>query len=97
MFARIVTFEGPAERIAEGAEQRFRDRALPTLQQPAGFQGALLLLDRAKGRLLGLTLWDTAEHRQATSRVMDETRTASAAEMGAGPPTVDDYEVVVQI
>jgi hypothetical protein len=97
MFARVVTFEGPAERLAEGAEQRFRSQVLPTLQQQAGFQGALVLLDRANGRLLGLTLWDTAEHLQAAGRAMNPTRDASAAEMGAGPATADDYEVVARV
>ena len=56
MHARVVTFQGSPEQVQQGAEQRFRERVLPTLQQQAGFKGAYVLLDRTRGKLLGITL-----------------------------------------
>ena len=95
MHARIVTFEGSPERMqGEDPGRRFRERVLPTLQQQAGFKGAYVLLDRARGKLLGITLWESEQAAQDAMRAMEPVRDASAQEMGAPSVAPEGYEVV---
>jgi hypothetical protein len=56
MFAGVATFQGPPERLGEGVEQRFQEQVLPMFRQQTGFQRALVLLDRAGGKLVGISL-----------------------------------------
>ena len=93
MHASIVTFQSSAERIGDRG-QGFRERVLPALQQQAGFQGAYVLLDRARGKLLGITLWESGQAAEAAMQAMEPMRNESAANMGAGPPAVEGYEVI---
>ena len=94
MHARVVTFQGSPEQVQQGAEQRFRERVLPTLQQQAGFKGAYVLLDRTRGKLLGITLWESEEHAHRAMAAMEPIRDASAREMGAPSVAPEGYEVV---
>lgn len=96
MIARVVTFQGPPEGIAERGAQGFNERILPTLRRQAGFQSALVLLDRAQGKLLGITLWDTEEHARAAAAALEPLRETSSAEMGATAATAETYEVVAR-
>jgi hypothetical protein len=95
MHARIVTFEGSSERM-QGVDpgQHFRERVLPTLQQQAGFQRVYLLLDRTRGKLMGITLWESEETAQKAMQAMEPIRAASAQEMGAPSVAPEDYEVI---
>ncbi len=97
MHARVVTFEGAPEQVQQGAEQRFRERVLPALRQQPGFKGAYVLLNRERGKLLGITLWENAQAAQAAMQAMEPIRTASAQEMGAPAVTPEEYEVVYSI
>ena len=94
MHARVVTFQGSPEQVQQGAEQRFRERVLPTLQQQAGFKGAYVLLDRTRGKLLGITLWESEEAAHRAMVAMEPIRDASAREMGAPSVAPEGYEVV---
>jgi hypothetical protein len=72
MHARVVTFEGSSERMqGEDPGRRFRERVLPTLQQQAGFKGVYVLFNRARGKLLGMTLWESEE---AARKAMEYSR-----------------------
>ena len=62
MIAHIAEFEGPAGVLEGVGMQGFRERVIPVLQAQPGFDGYLILLNREKGKLLGVTLWDTEEN-----------------------------------
>lgn len=95
MHARIVTFEASPERMqGMDRERHFRERVLPTLQQQAGFKGAYVLLNRERGRMLGITLWEDEQAAQGAMRAMEPIRDASAREMGAAAVAPEGYEVV---
>ena len=93
MHPRIVRFQSSPERMGDPS-QGFRERVLPTLQQQAGFKGAYVLFDQAGGKLLGMTLWESQQAAEAAMQVMEPMRNESAANMGAGPPAVEGYEVI---
>jgi hypothetical protein len=95
MYARHVTVRGSRERIEEGS-QAVRDQVFPILKECKGFRGQLLLLDRNKGELIGISLWDTEEDMLATEDKIKGTRQQVADSVSAsGPPEVRMFELAV--
>jgi len=97
MFARVTKGEGKPEQV-EAAIRNFRENIGPVAKTMAGFKGSYFLVDHKNGKILGMALWDTEEHLQASAQ--------TAARLGAGvaqaaaatrPPTVEVYEVAVQL
>jgi heme-degrading monooxygenase HmoA len=93
MYARIVTVQGSPEKMQDPGST-FRERVLPALQQQPGFKGSHVLLDRTRGRLLAISLWESDVAAQAAMSALEQTRNQAAAGMGAPAPSVEGYEVV---
>jgi hypothetical protein len=97
VFARVITNEGKPEQL-EAVLRYFRENIEPAARKMAGFKGAYFLVDRRTGKTLGMALWDTEEHLQASAEM--------TAQLGAGmaqaaaatkAPTVGIYEVAVRL
>ncbi len=97
MFARVTIGEGKPEQV-EAVIRNFRENVGPAAKKMAGFKGSYFLVNRKSGKILGIALWDTEENLQASAK--------AAAQLGAGvaqaaavtkPPTVEIYEVAVQL
>ncbi len=96
MIAHIAEFEGPADVLEGVGMQGFRDRVIPVLEAQPGFDGYLILLNREKGKLLGVTLWDTEENgRLAGARLEQERRTGDEV-MGTNSPVPELYDVIAK-
>ena len=95
LYGRVATIEGRPDKIEKGVS-RFRDQAIPLIQSAEGFAGALMLVDREEGRALGITIWDSAEHREATDVAMAAIR-AGAGDVMGGVPDVKLYDVPIYI
>ena len=65
MFARVRVTQGVPEKVEEGIRQ-FRDVVVPAYKDVAGFRGGYMLVDRAKGKLIGVTFWETERDMHAT-------------------------------
>jgi hypothetical protein len=67
VYARVATFEGDPARIAEGIAAN-REMIESTITSPPkgleGVKGVWMLVDRARGRGLGITLFETEEELQ---------------------------------
>jgi hypothetical protein len=95
MYARHVTVHGSPERIDEAVES-VRSNVLPVLQGCSGFKGQLLLIDRAKGEAIGISLWDTEENMNASEERVAAARRQTADQVGAGEaPEVALYELPI--
>jgi hypothetical protein len=95
MYARHVTVYGSPERVDE-AVQSVRDNVLPVLQGCPGFMGQLLLIDRAKGEAIGISLWDTEENMNASEEKVAAARQQTADQVGSGQaPEVALYELPI--
>ena len=95
MFARVTSIAGAPDRADEGI-RNFREQVLPAARQLAGFKGAYLLMDRATGDALAVTIWESDEAMQASEEAASGLRAGAAQEAGAtAAPTVSRYEVVV--
>lgn len=97
MFARVTMGEGKPE-LVEAVIRNFRENVGPAAKKMVGFKGSYFLVDRKSGKILGIALWDTEEHLQASAQ--------AAAQLGAGIaqaaavtklPSVETYEVAVQL
>ena len=93
MHARVTTFEGPAERMDEGARQA-REQILPAARQMEGFKGMYVLADRESGKAMAVTLWASEEAMRASEEAANRLRQQSATSMGEEVRAVDRYEVI---
>ncbi len=94
MYARVTTFHGSPERIEE-ALRVFREQVIPWLRDATGFRGWVVLLDREKGRSLGITFWATEAAARDTQGSGGVLRDKVAASMGTPMQSLDVYEVAV--
>ncbi len=97
MYARVIQFPLKAESIAEAVEY-FRESVGPALKELDGFKNSRMLTNSSTNNGLMVTIWESEAHRQAaeTSGFLREV----LKQMGtyfAGPPTIDYYEVNVQV
>jgi heme-degrading monooxygenase HmoA len=93
MYARATTIQGSTATADEGVEQ-YRE-ALAAFRRIPGNQGAFLLVDRASGKGIGVTLWES-EQAMADSREQANQLRQQAAEQAQGQiQSVEEYEVAV--
>lgn len=93
MHARVTRSRAPVERVDE-AIAWFRDSALPQATSIPGFRGALELVDRESGEALTVTLWESADARDASETAAAGMR-SDAESTGSDVLGVERYEVAV--
>jgi hypothetical protein len=92
MFARIVTFQRSASSLDESARLA-REQVIPLIRRQPGYRGAYVLVDRASGKQLGITLWDSPEHASG-SAAHNDVRDQTSRDLGdATPPVTEVFEV----
>ena len=95
MIARVTTGQADRERLDE-AIRRTREQTLTTVQAQPGFRSYQLLVDRAAGTFLSLSVWESVQALQQAETVLNRERTqATQAHSGQGV-TSTMYEVAVQ-
>ena len=94
MFARVTAVQVSPGQVGPGIES-FKQQVLPAAKSVDGYKGSLLLVDRATGKSIGITLWVSEEARQAAAAAVDDARKATIEAMGASVPPVDEYEVAL--
>jgi heme-degrading monooxygenase HmoA len=86
----------PPERI-EATIREFQEGQLKALSQQPGYKGVLIGIDRAEGKSVAITFWESAENLRASDRLADRARQeALESAQPSREPIVDRYEVVVQ-
>jgi heme-degrading monooxygenase HmoA len=97
MYARMSRFAGlPPERI-EPTLNEFESQQLPLIEQEPGYKGVLVMVDRAQGKAVALTFWESEEDMKTSERA-GQTARSQAMETG-GPdrePVVERHEIVLQ-
>jgi heme-degrading monooxygenase HmoA len=92
VYGRVTRIEGSPDQIDQGNE--FMEQTiLPAARQLEGFRGVLSLTDRANGRGLTVTLWETEEAMQASEEAANLLRDEAARAFGGTIVGVDRYEV----
>ncbi|MFL5760270.1 MAG: antibiotic biosynthesis monooxygenase family protein [Thermomicrobiales bacterium] len=95
MYARIVKAAVQAGQLDEMAT-RWEANVGTRMQQAPGFRHAYFVGNRESGAVTGVTLWDTPPDEAALRQVMQEFQ-PKVADIMTGPPTVEDYEVLVEL
>src|SRR5436190_12291510 len=97
MYARMSRFAGlPPERI-EATIREFQEGQLKALSEQPGYKGVLIGVDRAEGKSVAITFWESAENLRATDRLADQARQQALESVKPSrEPIVDRYEVVMQ-
>jgi heme-degrading monooxygenase HmoA len=97
MFARVTIGEGKPENI-DTAIQNFKEQVGPVAKTITGFKGSYFLVDRRNGKIMGIALWDTEEHLQASIKAAQQLSAGvTQAAAATKPPTVEVYEVAVHL
>jgi heme-degrading monooxygenase HmoA len=92
MFARIGTWEGTPEELEQWVV-RGREQVKPNISQDPGLKAVYWLADRAAGKGMIVTLWESEEAMRASEQARLQRQGVMAAATGA-KVTTDRYEVV---
>jgi heme-degrading monooxygenase HmoA len=92
MFARLGSWQGSAEEL-ERWIQRARDHVKPSLREDAGLKAAYWLVDRARGKGLIVTFWESEDAMRASEEARRRRQAATSAATGA-QVTTERYEIV---
>jgi heme-degrading monooxygenase HmoA len=94
VFARVSTFQGSPEVIDESTRHA-REVVLPVAQQMSGFKGLLALADRATGREIAITMWESEEALRASEEAADRIRSEAAGVADQQIVSVERFEIVL--
>lgn len=94
MFARVSTLQGPPDQIDEGIRS-VQEQVIPAARQMSGFKGMLALADRSKGKMVGITLWDSEDALRQSEEAANQLRSGAAGAGGGEIVSVERFEVVV--
>jgi len=94
MFARVSTFDGPAEGI-DAVAREAEARVLPSVKEEDGFRGMLVLGDRVSGKSISITLWDTEQALTASEQAANRLRHEAADAAGIKVASVELFEVLL--
>jgi heme-degrading monooxygenase HmoA len=91
LVARVGRYEGDPQRIEDG----IRFLAENDISQMAGNRGAVALVDRASGRVLTLTFWDSDQAVTSSAGAASSLREQIARAFGApAAGAAETYDVV---
>ena len=94
MHARVSTYSSatidPAD--AERLVEEFRSVIAP-LEEMDGFSHAYFLVDRASGKAMSITIWESEDALVASSAKADEIRKAATERGGGSIASVEHFEV----
>jgi heme-degrading monooxygenase HmoA len=92
MFARLGAWQGSAEEL-ERWIARAREHVKPSIREDAGLKAAYWLVDRAGGKGLIVTFWESEAAMQASEAARQRRQAATSAATGAQVQT-ERYEIV---
>ncbi len=92
---RVANFEFDPARVEDGI-RTIKEKVIPGAQKFAGFQGGFWLLDRANGKGVGVTLFDSKANVVASREQANQIRAESARRTGGKIAEFKEYEVLAR-
>ena len=92
MHARVSTYEGQADELVKAF-----DSVTDPLQEMEGFSKAYFLVDRAGGRGMSITLWESEDALEASVERANQMREKASDQAGASIQSVDHFEVALTV
>src|SRR3712207_9510171 len=93
MYARTTTVQADPQRIDAGIAH-VRDEVMPAVQSMPGCMGVSMLCDRASGRCIVTTSWDSEESMSASREGVRAMRQKAVDVLG-GQFDVQEWEIAV--
>jgi len=93
MFARIVTFQRSSSSSTDEAIRVAREQVIPMARQQPGYRGVCVLTDRASGKQLGISFWETAEQARGSAGYNAARDRTSQELADTAPPVTEVFEV----
>jgi heme-degrading monooxygenase HmoA len=93
MYARSTTVHGSPQKIDEGIAY-VHDQVMPLVEQMDGCVGLSMLADRASGRCIVTTAWESEDAMRASAEGVRASR-ARAGEIFGAEPQVDEWEIAL--
>ena len=95
MHARVTTIEMDPSRLDQAISE-LEENELPSWREIDGFRGFTLLADRASGKVIGTSYWDSEEQMNASEDQVGASRQRAAETGGAASgPQVERLEVAL--
>ena len=95
MYARVTFCTGQLDKIDE-ASKIIRDSVIPAFKKQKGSQKYLFLTDRASGKVMAISLWNTEADMKSGESEYHQKQFTKVAPFATGPATTEFYEVTVQ-
>ncbi|MCR4410263.1 MAG: hypothetical protein QHH43_07130 [Candidatus Saccharicenans sp.] len=96
MIARVTIFHVRPEKVEE-AIKLYETSVIPETRMQNGFTGGYLLTDRASGRGMSLTFWQTQEHVVASEENLHyQQQLVKFLDMFASPPIKEQYTISLE-
>jgi hypothetical protein len=92
--ARSTTVQAQTSSIDAGMTH-IRAEVMPAVQAMDGCVGISMLVDRASGRCIITTAWDTEEEMDASAEKARQLRDRAAAELGGNIEKVEEWQIAV--
>ena len=92
MYARVSFYQLAEGGDIDAAVETF-DKSIPTVREMEGNQGLKLLIDRHKGKVIAITLWDSPRALKLSSQLSNSVRQQIAGMGGLTIQNVEHYEV----
>ena len=97
MHVRKTTLEIDPARVDEVIAD-LEERDVPEFRKLDGFRGFLVMVDRPKGKLVGMSFWQTDDQMKASEAAVSGARERAAATGGAeSEPVTERYEVALDV
>lgn len=94
MYARVTTLQGAPDSVDAGLDD-VKGNILPALRQVPGSAGMIAMADRATGKTIGITLWESEEAMTASEEAANTMR-GSVAEAGNSQiATLERFEIAL--
>ena len=94
MIARVNSVQTATDKLA--GLVKFSEERFPDAREAPGFKGFYLLADHQNGKLVSISLWDSADDLRQFEARGAQMRQEASSELGIAPTPVDIYEVVLQ-
>ena len=93
MFSRVNTLQTTPDRIDDVA-RAVSDLVHPGIKVEPGYRGYIVLGNRETGKAIGVTLWESADAREASDSKAREIRPRLELATGGTMQSVERYEVL---
>ena len=92
LYARVSFYHFPKEGDIDAAVESF-DKSIPAVREMAGNQGLKFMIDRHKGKVMAVTLWDSPLALKLSSQLSNSVSQQTAGMSGLTIQGVEHYEV----